>query len=416
MLDLFLTCGKLVLAAAVGDVNMLRAQALRHARGVHRHVARADDADVVEVLDGGVVIVAVGLHEVDAGEKLIGGIHAQQILAGDVQELRQTSAGADEHGLIPVGEKLIHGLGLADDGVVDDLDAHGLEVVYLGRDYLLRQTELRDTVDQNTAGLMERLVHRDVIAHSSEVARTAQARRAGADDRDAVPVGGWRLHGGLDALVHMVVGNKTLQTADGHTLALDAAHALGFALLLLRADTAGNGGEGVGGGDDIIRRVKIALGDLGDELRDAHGDGAAGAARGLLAVEAAARLGDGRLGGIAQRDLVKVAGADNGVLLGHGVLEQTLVIYVGGKDLGEILYMRDGRVTGVAGEQLFAVLLNSLDALVSGLYFPNIDVLFAVFIVLDMFDDIIRHFSFLLSCCRYALRPRPALPYRRRRA
>ena len=48
--------------------------------------------------------------------------------------------------------------------------------------------------------------------------------------------------------------------------------------------------------DDLVGRVKIALGDLGDELRDADGDRAAGAAARLAAVEAALGLVDGGLG------------------------------------------------------------------------------------------------------------------------
>ena len=269
-----------------------------------------------------------------------------------MQELRQTCAGADKHSLEAVFKQFVNGLALADDGVVDDLDAHGLEVIYLSGDYLLRQTELRDTVDQNAAGLVEGFKDGDVVAQLAQVARAGEARRAGADDRDAVTVGLGDLDLVLDFLVHVVICDKALKTADADALALDAAHALRFALLLLRADTSADSGQGVCGGDDIISRVKIARGDLGDELRDAHGDGAALTAVRIAAVETALCFVDSHLGGVAEGNLVKIAGADYGVLLGHGVLGHFHI----------------------------------------------------------------SHCAYLRSYCRYALRPRPARPYRRRRA
>ena len=56
MLDLFKTGGQLVAAAAVADVDMLRAETLGNTGGVHGDVARADDGDTVEMLDRGIVI------------------------------------------------------------------------------------------------------------------------------------------------------------------------------------------------------------------------------------------------------------------------------------------------------------------------------------------------------------------------
>ena len=320
MLDFFLTGRQLVAATAVCDVHMLRAQTLRNARRVHRNVARADDGDTVEVLYRRIVIIAVCLHEVDAGQQLICGVHTQQVLAGNMQELRQTCAGADEHGLVAVREQLVHGLGLADDGVIDDIHAHGLEVIYFLCDYLLRQTELRDAVHQNAAGLMESFVNGDVVAHLSQVARAGQTRGAGADDRDAVAVGFGDLDLVLDFLIHMVVRDEALKTANADALALDAAHALRFALLLLRADAAADGRQGVGGGDDLIRRVEVALGDLCDELRDTHLYGAASAAERILTVEAALCLVYCHFGGVAKGDLVEITGTNNGILFGHGIL------------------------------------------------------------------------------------------------
>ena len=67
----------------------------------------------------------VGAHQVDAGEVLVGGVDAVEVLAGDVQEDRQAGAVGDEDGVEAFfGEQLVDGVGLADDDVALDLDAH----------------------------------------------------------------------------------------------------------------------------------------------------------------------------------------------------------------------------------------------------------------------------------------------------
>ena len=269
-----------------------------------------------------------------------------------MQELRQTCARADEHGLIAVCKQLVNGLALADDGIVYDLNAHCLEVLDLGSNDLFGQTELGDTVNQNAAGLVECFKDGDVVAHLTQITCAGEAGRAGADDRDAVTVG----FGGLDLvlyfLVHVVVGDKALEAADADALALNAANALTLALFLLRANTAADSRQGVGGGDDLISCVKVALCDLGDKLGDAYRNGAAGAAGHVVAVKAALCLVHCHLGSVAESDLVKVAGADYGILLGHRVFIHSHV----------------------------------------------------------------SHCAYLRSYCRYALQPRPALPCRTLRA
>ena len=122
---------------------------------------------------------------------------------------------------------------------------------------------------------------------------------------------------GVDVLT-IPVRHEPLQTTDGYRLALDAPDAAGFTLGLLGADPAGKGGQGIGGGDDLIGGLEVALDHLGNEFGDPHIHGAAFHALGILAVQAAAGFGHGHLGGIAQGNLSEVPGTDLGVLLGHG--------------------------------------------------------------------------------------------------
>ena len=178
----------------------------------------------------------------------------------------------------------------------------------------LRQTELGNAVSQHAAGLVEVLIDGHVVAELGQVARAGEAGRAGADDRDAVAVGG-DLLGHLVGVFAVPVGDEALQTADADGLALDAAHALALALLLLRADTAADGGQGAVLKDLVVSALEVLLTDAGDELRDLDIDRAAGHAGRARAIQAAVGLIDRHLDGVAKCDFFKVFVADVRILL-----------------------------------------------------------------------------------------------------
>ena len=85
----------------------------------------------------------------------------------------------------------------------------------------------------------------------------------------------------------LVVGDEALEIADAEGLAALAEQASAFAVILLRADAAGDGGEDVifanfgGGGEEV------AVDDELDEILDLDADGAILGAGGLGAFEAA---------------------------------------------------------------------------------------------------------------------------------
>ncbi len=91
---------------------------------------------------------------------------------------------------------------------------------------------------------MECLKNGDVVAILRRSPAQVRAGRAEPTHRDAVTVGFGSLDLVLDFLVHVVVGDKALEAADADALALDTANALRFALLLLRANTAADCGQG----------------------------------------------------------------------------------------------------------------------------------------------------------------------------
>ena len=214
VLDLLLTGRQLGHAAAVDDVHILGTQTLRAAGGVHGDIAAADNGDGLTLHDGRAGILLVRLHQIDSGQVLVGRVDAVQALAGDAHK-----AG---------------------------------------------QTELGDAVHQNAARNVQGFVDGDLVAQLCQVARDGQAGGASADDSDLVAIG--RGGGGLGMYVVAVpVGNKALQAANADGLALDAADALAFTLVLLRADTAADGGQRAGLRNDVVGGLKVALGDVLDE-------------------------------------------------------------------------------------------------------------------------------------------------------
>ena len=274
------------------------------------------------MLDGSVGIGLIGLHQVDTGQELVGGENTLVVDTGDVHEHRQAGAGADEHGLEALLlHQLVHGDGTADDGIGGDGNAQLLQAVHFFLNDGLGQTELGDAVHQNAASQMQSLKHGDVITLPGQVAGAGQAGGTGTHHSHTVTVGS-RLLRSAGSMLTVPVGHEALQTADAHRLALDAADAVLLALALLGADTAADGGQSGGSGDDLISGLEIALGDLGNEIRDMYHHGAALHAGLVLAVQAALGLVQSLLLGVAQSDLVKVLVPDVGVLRGHGILLQ----------------------------------------------------------------------------------------------
>ena len=118
----------------------------------------------------------------------------------------------------------------------------------------------------------------------------------------------------------MGIGGKALQAADGHRHALDAPHAVLFALVFLGAHPAADGGQGVGLGDLLIRALHIALDDEADKIGDMHLHGTAADAGLMAAAEAPLGLLLGHLPGIALGHLPEIMDALLGRLGGHGML------------------------------------------------------------------------------------------------
>ncbi len=307
MADLFLSCRKLLLGSSVDDVSLCT-EAEGCSCRIHGDIAAAHDDALLRPHDRGPCgLLIPGAHQVGSCQELVCGEDAECLLALDAHEPRKAGTGADKHRVKPLFvHQLVDGDGSSDDNVGLDLYAKALDVPdLLGNDLLLRQTELRDAVDENAARLVQGLEDRDVIAELCQVSCTGKAGRACADDGDlfAVLCLG-RL--GADAELLCLVGNVALELSDGNGLALDAADALCLALALLGADSAADRGKARGLGDHLIGLCHIAVLHLLDEGRDVDRDRTPLHAEGIFAVEASGCLCLCLFIIISQADLFKV--------------------------------------------------------------------------------------------------------------
>ncbi len=144
-------------------------------------------------------------------------------------------------------------------------------------------------------------------AQARQFPRTGEARRPGPHHRGAPAVPRNLLgHGASPAL--KIVRRVAFQVANAHRLALDAAHTVFLALVLLRAHTAAHRGQRRIAGEDVPRALIVALGDFADKTGDVNAHRAAPYARPVLALQAASGLLTGHGGVIAGGYLLKVAG------------------------------------------------------------------------------------------------------------
>ena len=125
------------------------------------------------------------------------------------------------------------------------------------------------------------------------------------------------------------VGDKALEIADGDGRAFFAEYASAFALVLLRADAAGDGGQRVVFAH-LGRRGQIVAGiDEGYDFLDLDANRAIDDAAGLGAFDAARGLGEGVGGLQAEIHFSKVAAARLGVELRHGRAQNLHALFEG---------------------------------------------------------------------------------------
>ncbi len=129
--------------------------------------------------------------------------------------------------------------------LVSKLHAHLAQVVHLAAHDVLGQAELRDAINEHTAQFVQCLKDGYAVTLLNQVSCDSESGRTAADDGDALARR--RIVGGQAKLsaFTLIVGDEALQVADGDRLALLADDASALALVLLRTDSAGDGGQRV---------------------------------------------------------------------------------------------------------------------------------------------------------------------------
>ena len=204
-----------------------------------------------------------------------------------VQLVGPPDAGADEDGFVAVPLQVIQGQGGADDGVGADLDAQLHQLGFVPVQDGLGQAEVGDSIPQHTADLVPALKEGDVVALLGHQHRDGDACRAGADDGYPLVFAAFTLN--LDP-VQIAVRDVVFDAGDVDRLPLDAPDTVALALLLMVADQGADHAEGIVVKEHLARFIQLAVQEHLDHIGDGGMDGAALAAHGLFAVQAATGL------------------------------------------------------------------------------------------------------------------------------
>jgi len=188
-------------------------------------------------------------------------------------------------------EELVHRLEPPDDGVRFDLHAQFPEIIDLRFHDRLRQTELRDPVNEDAARLVQRLEDRDVIAEFDQIAAIVSPEGPAPTTATLFPFGfaGEGIAILPDCRSVSAANRSRRPTA---TVRPSSRGCRPSRTGPPAADAAADSGEGVRLLEFQRCLDELPCGDQCDESRDIDIDGAAGDAAGLLALNAALRLDD----------------------------------------------------------------------------------------------------------------------------
>ncbi len=289
--DILLVAARLhlLLAAAIDDRHLLRAQQLRLHRRVDRRHAAADDDDAPADRQAGQI---GGLPQFGdpanrvgaAGDFLL--FKAERVDAGKAEPEKDGVIAGDEAGKLNVA---------AQHRAIFHRDAADRQDEI---DFPLRKIIKRlvggDAIFVEAARLVARLIDGDVMAMHSQPVGAGKAGRPGADDGDMLATGGGARKG-LPAtgrsVHHQIVRGMALQQPDLYRLAFRRqAHAGLFAQGLGRADAGAHAAHNVLGKDRLRRAARIVRRDLPDEQGDVDRSRASRHARRIKAEIAPFRL------------------------------------------------------------------------------------------------------------------------------
>ncbi len=242
-------------------------------------------------------------------------IDARQVLTRITAAHVVVGAHAEEHRIVLIDQFLERKI-LADLGVENELDTHLLEHLTTALDDGLFQLELGDAEGQQTTNLRVSIVDGDLDAVAGQYIGTRKPRRTCTDHRHTLAAVDNRRKIGFPAIGKGGITNVKLDRADSYRAKAIIQGTVTFTQALLRADTTGYLGQGIGLVRKLHRLLPVAFIDQLQPVGNVVVHRALPLAIGVAAVQAAPRLGCRGLGIEAAVDLRVLLDADiDGFLL-----------------------------------------------------------------------------------------------------
>ena len=222
---------------------------------------------------------------------------------------RPIDAGGDQHRVVQHAQ-FFEARVAAEFETETEFDAAVDEPLHAPRDDVFLQFEIRNAVDEQSAGAVVAVVDRDAIAFAAQFFRSREPRRSRADDADMFAADMARLQRLHPAFAPRGVGQIAFDGADGDgAVARLLDDAIAFAQPVLRADAPAHLRHVVGGLRKFISLFEAALRGQLQPVGDVVLERAVDLAERHAALRAARRLRRGLLGDIVRIDLVEVARA-----------------------------------------------------------------------------------------------------------
>jgi len=176
VMNFLCSCRKLCLTSSVYDMY-LSAKSQSCSCSIHSNVTTADNCNFLACRDRCIVRIIECFHEVASCQVLVCREYAACILTRDTHEHRKTCTGTDEYSLKSlIFDQLIDRCGFTDNNVCLEFNAKLFNFLDLFlNDFLFRKTELRNTVNKNTAQFMKSLEYSHIVTSFCKVTCTGKS-------------------------------------------------------------------------------------------------------------------------------------------------------------------------------------------------------------------------------------------------
>ena len=189
MVHLLPTRRKFILGTAIYD-SSLSAKAKSSTGSVHSHITSTYYNHFLSGMDRSHIVGAIGFHEVVACQELIRRADTIEVLARNTHKLRQSCTRADEHCIKSfLIKKIIDFNGPSCYNIRFYLHPKGLHSIdFRFHNFILRKTELGDTIHENATGAMKSLEYCYLITEFGKVGCTGQTSWTTTDHCNLMPV------------------------------------------------------------------------------------------------------------------------------------------------------------------------------------------------------------------------------------